>query len=145
MNPVLLGVTLHLLLVTPLSVGTFRSSLPDLGAFLAAYAHSAVLLSVFVAGLWLTVFTRRGFIGSAEMPAKHRRRYSLVMLAICACGMIWALSRPDSSLVPVIVTLTALIGGRRFLLARQADNSSSSAATLGVLPDREFSGTGIEA
>ena len=45
----------------------------------------------------------------------------------------------------IVGLITALIGGRRFLLARQADNSSSSAAALGVLPDREFSGTGIEA
>ncbi|WP_422037445.1 hypothetical protein [Roseibium sp.] len=146
MNPVLLGVNLHLLLVTPLIVGTFRLGFTDLGAFLADHAHSAVLLSVFVAGLCLTVFTQRGFIGSAGLPSKQRRRYSLMMLAASASGMIWALSRPESSLVPVIVTLTFLIGGRRFLLARQADHSGPSAvAALAVLPDRELSGTGIEA
>ncbi|MEM8700817.1 MAG: hypothetical protein AAGF82_03250 [Pseudomonadota bacterium] len=146
MNPVLLGVNLHLFLATPLIVGTFRLGFTDLGAFLAAYAHSAVLLSVFVAGLWLTVFTSRGFIGSADMPVNHMRLYSLVMLAVCASGMIWALSMPESSLVPVIVTLTALIGGRRFLLARQADNSGASAIALpAVLPDGEMSHSGIEA
>nr|WP_319383359.1 hypothetical protein [uncultured Roseibium sp.] len=146
MNPVLLGVNLHLLLVTPLIVGAFRMGFTDLGALLAAYAHSAVLLSVFVAGLCLTVFTKRGFIGSAGLPSRQRWRYSLVMLAVSASGMIWALSRPESSLVPVIVTLTVLIGGRRFLLARQADHSGPSAvAALAVPPDQEFSGTAREA
>ena len=80
------------------------------------------------------------------MPVNHMRLYSLVMLAVCASGMIWALSMPESSLVPVIVTLTALIGGRRFLLARQADNSGASAIALpAVLPDGEMSHSGIEA
>ncbi|WP_306145659.1 hypothetical protein [Roseibium sp. MMSF_3412] len=146
MNPVLLGVNLHLLLVTPLIVGTFRLGLTDLGGFLAAYAHSGVLLSVFAAGLCLTVFTKRGFVGSAEMPPEQKWRYSMVMLAVSGAGMVWALSRPESSLVPVIITLTALIGGRRFLLARQADNSGPSAvAAFAVLPDREIPGSGIEA
>lgn len=146
MNPVLLGVNLHLLLVTPLIVGTFSMGFTDLGVFLAAYAHSAVLLSVFVAGLGLTVFTSRGFIGSAGLPARQKRRLSLVLLAVSASGMIWAMSTPESSLVPVIVTLTALIGGRRFLLAREADNSGASAIALpAVLADGEMSHSGIDA
>lgn len=146
MNPVLVGVNLHLLLVTPLIVGTFHLGLTDLGRFLAAYAHSAVLVSVFVAGLCLTVFTSRGFIGSVGLPPKQKRHYSLVMLAVAVLGMVWALSRPESSLVPVIVTLSALIGGRRFLLARQADNSGrSTVAALAVLPEKDLSGSGIEA
>ncbi|MEO1111989.1 MAG: hypothetical protein AAFY05_06635 [Pseudomonadota bacterium] len=146
MNPVLLGVNLHLLIVTPLIVGTFQLGFTDLGALLAAYAHSAVLLSVFVAGLCLTVFTKRGFIGSAGLPALQKRRYCLVMLAVSASGMMWAMSTPESSLVPVIVTLTALIGGRRFLLARQADNSGASAIALqAVLADGDMSHSGIEA
>ncbi|WP_421984309.1 hypothetical protein [Roseibium sp.] len=145
MNPVLLGVNLHLLIVTPLIVGTFQLGFTDLGTLLAAYAHSAVLLSVFVAGLCLTVFTKHGFIGSAGLPALQNRLYSLLMLAAAASGMMWAMSTPESSLVPVIVTLTALIGGRRFLLARQKDNSGASAIALpAVLADGELSGTGIE-
>lgn len=145
MNPVLLGVNLHLLVVTPLIVGIFRLGFADLGNFLATYAHSAVLLSVFVAGLYLTVSTRRGFIGSAGLAPKQKRNYSLALLAISGAGMIWALSQPESSLVPVIVTLTALIGGRRFLLARQADNSGPSVvAGLAVLPGADVSHNGIE-
>lgn len=139
MNPVLLGINLHLLIVTPLIVGTYRLGFADLGAFLAAYAHSAVLVSVFLAGVFLTIFSERGFIGSKGLPPKRNRRYSFAMLAVSALGMIWALSQPDSSLVPVVVTLTALIAGRRFVLARQADNSSSALAPLGVLPAGEVS------
>lgn len=136
MSPIMLGVNCHILLATPLIVGIFRLGFFELGTVLAAYAHSGVLLTVLLSGFLLSLFSRGGFIGDMKVSRACRRRYSGILLSLCAAGAIWALFTPESSLIPVIVTLTVLIGVRRFLLARHADSSNLPAiAGITSLPE----------
>ena len=119
MHPVLLGVNLHILIATPLIVSLFRSGETRLAEVLVSYSYSAVLLTV--TGIGLSVFSRAGFGGVADLPRRLRLRLSLLMLAVSAAGAAWALAVPDAGVLPVVITLTGLIAGRRFLLARWAD------------------------
>ncbi|KZM47599.1 hypothetical protein [Labrenzia sp. OB1] len=123
MHPVLLGVNLHILLATPLVVGVYRFGDETIADFLSVNAYGSVLLTVLFAGVVQTVFSKSGFVGIADMPAHLQRRYSFLMLFISALGAAWALSDPGTGFVPVLATLTLLIGGRRFLLARWSDRN----------------------
>ncbi|MES0880625.1 hypothetical protein [Roseibium sp. SCP14] len=125
MHPVLLGVNAHILVATPLIVSLFRFGDPALAKTLITYSHGGVLVTVLLAGVLQTLFANGGFAGLPEMPRSQQRRYSLLMLAITALGAGWVVANPVNSLVPVVATLTLLIGGRRYLLARLVDKSHS--------------------
>lgn len=124
MHPVLLGVNLHILVATPLIVSMFRFGETVIAKQMVVYSHGGVLLTVLITGLVLTIFTKGGFAGFPDMPRKQQMRWSGLMLAVSALGAVWILATPDDSLVAVVVTLTLLIGGRRFLLARWMDRSN---------------------
>jgi|GEM_PF-1354175 len=146
MHPVLLGVNLHILVATPLIVGLYQSGHGTIADLLAGYSHGGVLLTVLLAGIGQAVFRKGGYVGFMEIPVRSQRRISLLMLVISGFGAVWALSTPDSSFVPVLVTLTVLIVGRRFLLARWADRRSSEGAViLGAFPVSEPYATEISA
>ena len=147
MHPVLLGVNLHILVVTPLIVGLFRFGNADLAKTLVAYSHGGVLLTVLATGLALSCFSRNGFAGFPDLPLRQQRRISALMLFVSILGAGWALATPENSLVPVVVTLTLLIGGRRFLLARWMDraNGKDTAMMTGGLSVVDSSETGIPA
>ncbi|MCK7612647.1 hypothetical protein [Roseibium sediminicola] len=138
MHPVLLGVNCHILLVTPLIVGLFRFGGSEIATLLVPYSYGAVLLTVTLVGVLLTLFTRSGFAGIPELTARLRLRLSLMMIAVSAAGTAWALSAPDKALLPVVATLTLLIVGRRFLLARWADGAAGAV----VLAGSALAGTG---
>lgn len=125
MNPVLFGVNLHILVATPIIVGVFYLGFEQFGRLLASHAHSAVLLTVFLTGLLLTLFSKRGFV-SAELPQKQVGFYSVLMTAASAFGVSWAFLIPSQAFLVVIATLALLIVGRRFLLAQWADRGSKS-------------------
>ncbi|WP_460080244.1 hypothetical protein [Roseibium sp. LAB1] len=125
MHTVLLGVNLHILLVTPLLDALSRFGDASLARFLIAYSYSAVLLTVTITGGVLTLFSRGGFAGVPGLPGPVRLRMSVLMLAVSMAGTMWAFWTPDNSVLPVVVTLSLLIGGRRFLLARLSDKSSN--------------------
>lgn len=127
MHPVLMGVNLHILLTTPLIVGLFRAGQTQIAEFMAAHAYGGVLVTVFVVGTVLTAATRRGFSSLSDVPPKTQRRYSVIMLGLCACGAAWAFATSNSRFVPVVVTLTVLIVGRNFLQARMSDTNGSKA------------------
>lgn len=135
MHPVLLGVNSHILLVTPLIVGLFRFGGREIAELLVPYSYGAVLLTVTLVGVLLTLFTRAGFAGVPELAARLRLRLSLMMIAVSAAGTAWAMSTPDKALAPVVVTLTLLIVGRRFLLARWADNPAGAVLLAGSALD----------
>jgi hypothetical protein len=126
MHPVLLGINLQILLVTPLLVGLYRFGDGTLAAFLTGYSYSAVLLTVTLTGAVLTLFSRGGFAGVPDLPRSTQYRLSVLMLAVSLAGTVWAFQAPENSILPVIVTLTLLIAGRRFLLARVSDRSSNA-------------------
>ncbi|MGX1495737.1 hypothetical protein ACSSV1_000758 [Labrenzia sp. MBR-25] len=133
MHPVLLGINLHILLVTPLLVGFFRFGDRDLAEFLTGYSYSAVLLTVTITGGVLTLFSRGGFVGVPGLPRYQRHRLSLLMLAVSLAGAVWACWAPDNSIFPVVATLTLLIGGRRFLIAGLSEKSANGVMLAPVL------------
>jgi len=139
MNPVLLGVNVHLLLATPVIVGLFHFSFDETGRLFAAHAHGAVLVTVTVVGLSLSVFSRHGFV-AADLPPKLRSLYSALMLAVSCAGAGWALLFQEQSFVAVIVTLGVLIFGRRFVLAKWADHSERTGAVVAVCTQTETIG-----
>lgn len=130
MHPVLIGVNAHILLATPLIVGLFRIGQTDLARFLASHAYPGVLVTVLVAGVIQTLVAKNGFSALEKVPASTQRHYSLGMLIICGFGAVWALATPGSPLVPVVVTVTALIVGRNFVQARLSDKNGAGAAVL---------------
>ncbi|ASP33937.1 hypothetical protein CHH27_12365 [Labrenzia sp. VG12] len=132
MNPVLLGVNLHILLVTPLMVGLFRFGNTALAEFLVGYSYGAVLITVTLTGAVLSAFTREGFAAAPDLPANLRRRLSLAMLFVAGSGAAWAIWMPGNSLLPVVVTLTGLIVGRRFLLLRWSGDAATGLVVAGT-------------
>jgi hypothetical protein len=133
MHPVVLGINLHILLVTPVLVGFFRFGDRALAEFLTGYSYSAVLLTVTVTGGVLTLFSRSGFVGVPGLPRYQRNRLSLLMLAVSLAGAVWACWAPDNSIFPVVATLTLLIGGRRFLIAGLSEKSANGVMLAPVL------------
>lgn len=123
MNPVLLGVNFHLLLATPVIWGLFQAGLVETGRLFAAHAHGAVLLTVTVTGLFLSLFSRRGFL-AADLSPMLCRTASAGMLILSSAGACWALLVPAQSFLAVIATLSVLILGRRFVLATWADRAN---------------------
>lgn len=121
MHPVLLGVNIHILLATPIIVSLFRFGDPAFAKVLVTYSHGGVLVTVLFVGVLQTLFANGGFAGLPNMSRSRQRRYSLMMLVVSALGAGWVLASPANSLVPVVATLTLLIGGRRYLLARWVD------------------------
>lgn len=86
MHPVLLGVNCHMLVVTPLIVGMFRFGDRSIAELLVPYSHGAVLLTVTLVGVALTLFTPAGFAGVPELAARLRTRLSLSMICVSAAG-----------------------------------------------------------
>jgi len=128
MHPVLLGVNCHILLVTPLIVGLIRLGGGAVAEAIVPYSYGGVLLTVTLVGVALSLFPRSGFAGVSDLDGRLGSRLSLLMLAVSAAGTAWALAVPDKALLPVVVTLTLLIVGRRFLLARWSDSTDGAAA-----------------
>lgn len=131
MHPVLLGVNLHILLITPLIEGLYRAGADPLAQALAANAYPGVLASVFLAGVGQFLFMKDRFSALASVSRAQQTRYSLTMLVVCAAGAVWALFAASDPLVPVVVTLTVLILGRNFVAARHADASGTAALAIG--------------
>lgn len=138
MHPVLLGVNCHILFITPLIMGLYSIGADAVADLIVPNAYGAVLATVTVVGVVLTVFSRGGFAGTEKIDEARRHRLSLLMIAVSTTGTAWALAVPNEALLPVVATLTLLIVGRRFLLARWSDD----AAHLPALAGGALHGTG---
>ena len=125
-NSILLGINLHLLVITPLIVASFRMGFPDFGHTLLSTAESAVLVVVFAVGCLLTLVSARGFVGSDRLSPSTRRTYSLVLLALCGATIPWSFAHTGQSMLSIVVPLMALFGARRFLIARALDRTEPS-------------------
>ncbi|MBN9669751.1 hypothetical protein [Roseibium aggregatum] len=140
-HPVLLGVNLHLLFATPVIIGIDYAGATQLASFLASHAHKGVLLTVCIVGVLETMFMAGGFVGAPDLPKKTITKYSRMMLVVGLTGVCWAFGTEASAFIAVLVSLTAMIGLRNFLLARWQDNNSGAAALFIGLP---ISGHGSE-
>lgn len=125
-NPVLLGINLHLVVITPLIVALFRLGATDTARTLLDTAENGVLAAVLAVGCALTAFAPRGFVGVDGLPAATRRAYSLLLLAVAAAAVPWSFANAGSTLLSIGVPLMALLGLRRFLIARWRDRTRPS-------------------
>ena len=133
-NPIMLGVNIHLLIITPLIVTLFYLGANGWGRVLFAFSHRAVLVTIFLVGCTLTVFSRRGFIGIEGLPDPRRLTYSLVLLAASIAAIAWTFTYKGVPVVAIAIPLMALFGVRRLLVARWHDRNDRSEAVLVVGP-----------
>lgn len=125
-NPIFLGINLHLVLITPAIVAAFRLGAPEIGRSLIAGAESIVLVVVFAVGCVLTLTSARGFIGSDRMTTETRRRYSLVLMALCGAAIPWSFAQSGQPVLSIALPLMVLFGVRRFLVARAEDRTEAN-------------------
>jgi len=124
-NPILLGINVHLLIITPLIVTVFHFGAQELGKTLVASSHRGVLVTVLLVGCALTVFSRRGFIGVEGLPDPTRWTYSSVLLAASIATVVWSFTYTGGPLLAIAVPIMALFGLRRLLIARWLDDGSN--------------------
>jgi hypothetical protein len=131
-NPIVLGINVHLLIVTPLIVTLFYLGAQGLGRMLFASSHRGVLVTVFLVGCALTLFSRRGFIGIEGLPDPRRWAYSLVLLAASIAAIAWSFTSRGGVLVAIAIPLMVLFGLRRLLIARWLDRKDRSDGLFAV-------------
>ena len=61
-HPILLAINLYLLMVTPVIETVYLLELQALGKIMVANTQVGVLLSIFIVGCFLTVFSQKGFM-----------------------------------------------------------------------------------
>ncbi|MGR3760053.1 hypothetical protein ACUXV3_07945 [Roseobacteraceae bacterium NS-SX3] len=124
-HPVLLGINLYMLAITPLIEGLYRAGFPGAGQFMISHVQTGVLLSVLACGVGLTAFARGGFAGNAEAPASTVRRHSALLLGICAAGVAWSLYFSGSRLLGIALPLMVLFAAQQVLRTRTAPASAA--------------------
>ncbi|MDJ1464128.1 hypothetical protein [Nitratireductor sp. GZWM139] len=124
-HPVLLGINIHLLIITPLIIGLYEIGLPVWSDAILEVAYRGVLITVFLTGFVLT-FTRAGFIG-VDGVSKGLRPYSFALLFASALAIVWSFFVVDGGpLTTIALPVMALFGLRRFLIARLVDRNGES-------------------
>jgi hypothetical protein len=121
-NPILLGINIHLLLVTPIIVTVFQLGASDVGETLTRYSYKGVLVTIFVVGLALTFLSRDGFIGHERPSDSTALRYSAVLLLASLAAIAWSFIYGDGAVLGVALPIIALFALRRLLIARLLDS-----------------------
>lgn len=124
-DPILLGINVHLLVITPLIVVLSRFGAPRASETLIRYSHQGVLVTILLIGVMLTMLSRQGFIGLEDLSRPTVRRYSAVLLAACLAATVWALTYAGGALIGTTLPVVGLFGLRR-LLVSNAELSSKS-------------------
>lgn len=122
-NPILLGINIHLLIITPLIVTVFELGAPELGNTLVAYSHKAVLITIFLVGCALALLSREGFAGFEGLSPLTVRTYSAILLAASLAAIAWSFTFAEGAIVGIAVPIIALFGLRRLLIARWLDSN----------------------
>jgi hypothetical protein len=117
-NPILLGINVHLVVITPLIVAVFRLGATEFGSALVAASERGVLVTVFIVGCALTALSQRGFIGADGLPATSRWIYSSILLAALTAAIAWSFTYEGSTLLAVGLPMMGLFALRRLLIAR---------------------------
>jgi hypothetical protein len=115
-DTIYLGINLHLAIITPLIVGLYRLGWSQPARLIEAHSFPAVLVTIFLTGCALTLWSQRGFIGQPGLP----RRSSLLLLAGSAAAILWwgIVGGPD--LVAVGLPIIGLFVLRAAILRRAA-------------------------
>lgn len=128
-NPILLGINVHLLLVTPVIVAVFHLGASEFGAMLTHHSYHGVLLTIFVVGLGLTLFSREGFIGQGGLSHSTNRKYSAILLIASLFAIAWSFLYSHGPLLGVALPTIALFALRRLLIARSIDSAKITGIT----------------
>lgn len=132
-NPIMLGINVHLVIITPLIMAASHAGAREISDALVAHSYRGVLVTVFAVGCALTIFSQRGFIGTDGLPERSRWRYSGLLLSVSAATILWAFAYTGGDLVAVAIPMVGMFGLRRYLIARALDtNQIGGIAVLGT-------------
>ncbi len=131
-HPILLGINVYLLVITPVIKTLFWLGAWDAGQALVEYAQPAVVAAVFVVGSVLTLFSATGFIGIVCETRAKTRRLSAYLLAASAAAVVWAFGYDGSRLITIALPLGSLFALRQFLIAglNQKDRGGDTLSSL---------------
>ncbi|GGE80217.1 hypothetical protein GCM10007285_04900 [Stappia taiwanensis] len=138
-NPILLGINIHLFIVTPLIVSVYQFGFPEVGATLTRYSQSAVLVTILLVGIALTLLSRDGFIGAGELSPTAAQSHSAKLLIATLAATAWAITHHESVITGVALPIIALFGLRRFLIARWLDRNNQITGIAAVGSGAMFS------
>ena len=127
----MLGINIHLLLITPLIMITQWAGAAGLSESLLLHSYHGVLMTVFLVGCLLTVLSRCGFIG-IEPPQTATQRHSLSWSLQQDWESFWGFAVAESALVAVAIPLAVLFVLRRLLIARICDGTGSANGAVAV-------------
>lgn len=139
-NPLMLGINVHLLLITPLIMTAFHVGARDLSDTLVAYSYRGVLVTVFLVGCALTLFSPRGFVGVDNLRRIDRLKHSTILLAASALAILWGFTFNGSTAIAVAAPLIGLFSLRRFLVSRELDRDIRLGALIGATAGAQLSG-----
>lgn len=115
-NPIFLGINIHLVVITPLIVGLHRGGFTRVAHLVEQQSYFSVLLTIFATGCFLTLCSRKGFLGTKGLPTSAVRQGSIVMLAASAAAIVWATTVEGYGFFAVGLPIIALFAVRRALL-----------------------------
>ncbi len=123
-HPILLAINIYILMITPTIEAFLWFGFKSHGDFLIAHTQVGVLLSVFVVGCALTLFTEKKFIGVKCNPASASWRLSAYMLIAAAGAVVWSAAYEGNRIMAIALPLACLFGLRQFLVAGLKDRGS---------------------
>ncbi|MBO9446540.1 hypothetical protein [Ruegeria sp. R14_0] len=129
-QPILLGINLFMVVITPLIQGLVHFGDRTAATLLIDNIPTLVLLSVFVVGLVLTAFAPNGFLNYQPDNAKQKRAHCAVLLTLCAGGILWTLWAGDNYLVSLGAPLMVLFGVHQLLRAGTTDQRTHNGVVL---------------
>lgn len=114
-DPIVAGINVYFVLLTPMIELTYAIQADTAGAFLAANAPRGVMLSVFLVGLAMTL--AKGAVFADGATPDVRRRRSLTLLGVAGLGALWSCVASGGSFAVVGIPMIVLFSTRRFLQA----------------------------
>lgn len=140
-DPILLGITLAMLTLTPAVELLLALGLERPAALLIQEARVYVLGAVFLTGCALTALTEGGFLGAALEDRARGLMASLVLLGLSGAGLLWAGFIASGRVLEIALPLLLLFAARRMLLARlrRPPNLALVGGGLGLLPREDLS------
>lgn len=124
-NPVMLGVNVHLLIITPVIVGLAWSGALGLSRFLEEHAYEGVVTTVFVTlliqALIQTLIQSPRQSTSQELGQNRAGKADLIMICAAAVAAVWAHTSTGGPLFSVAIPLIMLIALRRYLTRNSAN------------------------
>lgn len=114
-NSVMLGVNVHLLIITPVIVGLAWIGALGLSRFLEEHAYEGVVTTVFVMLSVQALIQAWMQSTSQELRQNRAGKADLIMICAAAVAAVWAHTSTGGPLFSVAIPLIMLIALRRYL------------------------------